>query len=224
MPRAPACRCRRRRSSDGKVVLNIAERAVARLLIDNDAVTLHRALRRRQPSGDRADRRGARDLRARNRAGHGAAGRSRRARTTNRTTADGCDTRAPDGIGAAAARPPARRSSNAQCNCTTFAARVGPTNDTSRPSRNTSRPTCRSLPSYEYSKRNVRSNPSRPSSPRCRRKPDGVHRSGRAIARPRHCRHRARALRRVRRPHGPRSSTRRRGLRRSSQPIDFPST
>ena len=99
---------------DGKVVLNIAERAVARLLIDNDAVTLHRALRWREPSGDRADRRGARDLRARNGAGHGAARRSvGPARRTARRRRDA--TPETQGSDAAAARAPARHQVTRQC-------------------------------------------------------------------------------------------------------------
>src|SRR5690606_32750714 len=48
---------------------------------------------------------------------------------------------------------------------------VGPEKPTSRPPRRTSRPTCRSSPSSEYSKRNVRSRPKRPSLPRRKRMP-----------------------------------------------------
>ena len=65
---------------DGRVVLNIAERAVAQAGTGQRQHPLHRALRRRQPGGGGADCRGAGDLRARNRAGHGAARGHRRQR------------------------------------------------------------------------------------------------------------------------------------------------
>src|SRR5690606_2991585 len=64
---------------------------------------------------------------------------------------------------AAEARPPTRGQ--------IAVLRVGPTKPTSLPPRSTSRPTCRSSPSSEYSYRNVRSSPKRPSSPRPRRSP-----------------------------------------------------
>jgi hypothetical protein len=59
---------------DGRVVLNIAERAVVRLMIDNEDGELLGPLLRHQLPGAGTDQRRAGGLCPRDRAGHGAAG------------------------------------------------------------------------------------------------------------------------------------------------------
>ena len=54
----------------GKIILNVSSNATSMLNLGNDVRALSRALRRRDLRRERADRRGARHLRARDRAGN----------------------------------------------------------------------------------------------------------------------------------------------------------
>ncbi len=75
MPRVPGVQVPAHAVKEGRIVLNIAERAVAQLEMGNDAIRFTARFGGVSQAVTVPVARGAGDLRARDRAGHGAAGR-----------------------------------------------------------------------------------------------------------------------------------------------------